>query len=80
MSDQPGNRIPTAPKSNFQSSNPKDVAATENGNAPWVSKPNPEESYNVELSEHFKPQGNLPKRKSLSAELGTIETAKGQDQ
>jgi hypothetical protein len=71
------NRYPTEAPKNFQSSNPEDAANADNGLTPWVSKPNPEETYNVEAGERFKQQGNLPKRSKLHADEGTIETAKG---
>jgi len=53
--------------------------AAQGGAPEWESKPNPEESYSIEASQHFAQIGNLPKRKSLSAEDGTLTTRTGTD-
>lgn len=44
------------------------------GNRPWESHPNPEESYSIAADEKFAKQGNLPKRTKLESDQGTIET------
>ena len=74
------NRYPTVPPINFESSDPSEAAKADNGVKQWVSHRNPEETCGIAASEHFKAIGNLPKRKSLNADEGTIETVKGQDQ
>jgi len=74
------NRYPSVPPIDFESSDPSDAAKSDNGVRPWVSHPQPEETYSISQSEHFAKQGALPARKKLNADEGTIEVVKGQDQ
>ena len=50
------------------------------GGAPeWQSHPNKAEAFNIAASEHFKAIGNLPARKKLNADEGTLTTRTGTD-
>jgi hypothetical protein len=79
MAEQSGNRIPTAYKPNFESSDLKEAAQVDNGVRPWVSHPGTEEQFTISPGEHFSKQASLPARKSLSSEDGFLTTITGGD-
>jgi hypothetical protein len=79
MAEQPGNRIPTSPTPNFESSDLKEAAQVDNGVRPWISHPGTAETFTISPGEHFKKQASLPTRKKLNSDEGTLTTITGGD-